>query len=257
MAGTLLQWALLVLLSPVLLVLPGYLALRILGKPSLRSSTEEVSVYETVGLSAALSLSFLVLVAFLLSQTLGLSRATLVGAHLLLLAGLGAFGVSSDRLRRDEAAPRVDASAVPGPRRLSALLLGASLLLVVAGVGVFDGSEPYSEVYYANASEVPKATQVPAGAEVAWRIAVENHEQSTRTYRIETRLIPNGTTNETEASGTLVDQAELEVEHGQAAERVVRFTAPDCCIWKAKTLVYVEDESSPLTVHRWVHVGTA
>lgn len=244
-----------VLLAPVLLVMPGYLLMSA-SRSRGWVSVEAEAVYETVGLSVAISLSLLVLVGFALSQTVGLSRVSLLVAHLALLAGLGLLVLTAAPGQRenpsDEAAAGV--SGLMPERSTSAVLLGLTLGIVVVGIGLYDPVDPYSEAYYANASEVPPTMSVEPEQPIGWTLVVENHEQRTAAYAIETRLIHANATNATRSDGFVVDQANLTLDDGEQARHHVSFAAPDCCTWKAATFVDVDGREEPLTMHRWIQI---
>lgn len=249
-----LAWLTFILVGPLVLLLPGLLVLRLSPLASMREDPEEETVYETVVLSGIVSLALLVLIAFVLTQTVGLTRASLMVVYAALLAGLGALAW---RRSGEEGWSLRPASRGGGPepiRRPSLVVLGGVLLLVAAGGLFYDGGEAYTEVYHANASQTPATYDAGRGQNVSMTVIIENHEDAWTSYRVETRLVPEGTENETATSGTLVDQAELELADGESAQHAITFQVPDCCTWKVKTLVHVDGGQDPLVVHRWIDV---
>lgn len=248
------SWLLLVIVGPVLLLAPGYLALSITRARGWMG-VDTSSLYETLGLSAALSLSAIVLVGFALSQTVGLSRQTLLVTHLVLLGGLalGATQAGADQARADEAPTE------PGPSPASptsAVVIGVALVVVALGAGLYDGTDPYTEAHYANASEVDPIAHAAPEQPIAWTLTVENHEQRTVTYTLETRLFPQNATNTSREDGWLVHEDQLRLADGEQAQVDVSFSAPSCCLWTARTYVDLDHREEPLTMHRWVEVHT-
>lgn len=259
-------WILLAILAPLVLVAPGYLVLRILRarEASLGLGT---GPFETFAFSAALSLAIVVLLAFGLSQTLGLTRTWLALAYLLLLASLGLLvrrqeatsGQAEEPQRleakRSSAPPEPTAGTGVSSRHLPAILIGVMLAIVATGALIYDGTEPHSQAYYANASEIEPRTTVEPGETVAWTIVVENHEQREANYTVETVRTPQESADEDEPPRVPVEEASLELEDGEEGTHTVRFVAPEGGLWKVQTTVHVDGKETPLTMHRWIAVS--
>lgn len=261
-------WLALLLLAPFVLLVPGYLVLRLLARPDGAAALWGEDVTERVGLAVVVSLAILLLLAFGLSQTVGLSRWSLVAALTGLLGAMGLLARSRlGTARRGQAGPeRSDAAnqpLTPWPGGLdldvsfstaSVVLIGATMAIVATGALLYDGSEPYSEVAYANASGVPSSMAVDPGQQLTWTVVVENHEERTATYTLETVLVPNATAGEPDTPQVPADETRLELAHGATATREVTFQAPEDGTWKVQTLVHVEDREEPLRLHRWIAV---
>lgn len=261
-----LAWLALVVVAPFVLLAPGYLALRSLGGATATEIWGEG--IETLCLAVVASLAILVLVAFVLGETVGLSRwslATAVAGLLAVEALLSRFLGSSSR--RGEAGPESSDAASqplsPWPGGLdldvsfssaSVVLIGATLAIVATGALLYDGTEPYSEAAYAEASEVPSTATVEPGQALAWTVVVENHEERSATYTLETVLVANTTAGDRDPSRAVVDEGRLELADDEAEHYEVAFWAPQDGTWKVLTLVHVDGREEPLTLHRWIEV---
>lgn len=261
---TALAWLALIVALPFVLVAPGYLALRSLAGDAAADLWGDG--VETLGLAVVVSLAILVLLAFLLAETVGLSRWSLATAVAGLLA-VEALLVRSrgSPARRGDAGPEGGdaASQPPTPwtggfdldvslSPTSVIVVGATLAIVATGALLYDGTEPYSEAAYADASEVPSTARVDPGQALAWTVVVENHEQRSATYALETVLVSNETAGDADPTRTVVDEGRFEVDDDAAGRYEVTFEAPEDGIWKVLTLVHVEGREEPLTLHRWI-----
>ena len=240
-------WLALALVAPLVLLTPGYLLLRGLHAHQDRRVAEGSA--ETLALSAVTSMAIVIVVAFTLSQTVGLTRLTLTLAGLALLAGLGWW------VARAEDGPPWPSPARPsrGSVSLSAVLVGLTLAIVAAGGLLYDGSQPYTEVRYADAEDVPAHATVGPGERLDWGILVDNHEGETTTYTLETVRVPNVTTNGSPGNVT-IERTELTIVDGETHRYRLAFQAPEEGTWRVLTRVHADGKAQPLSVHRWIEV---
>lgn len=256
---------LLAIVAPVVLLGPGYLVLGLLrareDRPPLAGD-----LVQTLGISAAISLALVVLVAFALSQTVGLTRGPTIVTYVLLLAGLGLgyrSRVDGEGEAPDDEAPTPRRStgqaASPGwkvpLRTVPAILLGLTLAIVATGALIYDGAEPYTQAFYANASEVEATVTAEPGESLAWTLVVENHEQRDVNYTLETVRIPQEHASEPDPPRVPVDEASLALAAGEDGTHTVHVDAPEGGLWKVQTTVYVDGDTEPLTMHRWIAVS--
>jgi predicted thioesterase/uncharacterized membrane protein YecN with MAPEG domain len=244
---------LLVLVAPLVLVTPGYLVLRLLeahGMPLADGG------FEALGVAVTISLALVVLVAYVLAETVGFATGPLAATYAVLVAGLAALahrvhdrGIWPRRLTPS----RSSGSASAGGLSTGAILLGVTLALVAAGAVLYDDTDPYTEAYYANASQVQPTVEVAPGEAVTWTIVVENHEGREVDYALETVRRPNATTNDSRPAQVTVDRGSLAVPDGDQARYEVRLEAPEGGTWKVQTRVHADD-GEPISVHRWLVV---
>lgn len=258
----LLAWLMLVVVGPLVFLGPGYILLCLVPSAHIRDRTASHTAYETLALSAVLSLCLLVLVAFLLTQTVGLTRPWLIASYLVLLGGLGILWLLSPEDTRAQPgtgawSDRGGLSALEG-NRTSLLLVGGAVLIVAAGGLIADGGEAYTEAYYASASDVPTRLEVQPGETILVWVVVENHEQKAMRYTISSQLIPNGSAGNSSANETiqLPAKATIDLEESQTHEQEIRLQAPEQGTWKLETQILPEKAGAgALTLHRWIEVG--